>query len=66
MVKTLVWLFLSTETQLYKENPRVFANGCLNAVNNGNGDNIIRMLGEYWGVSAEEVCDVLDEARSDT
>jgi hypothetical protein len=51
-------------TQLYDENPQVFARICRNAVNNGQGENILRMLGDYWGVSTDEVLDILQEAIS--
>ncbi len=51
-------------TQLYDENPQVFARICRNAVNNGHGENILRMLGDYWGVSTDEVLDILQEAIS--
>lgn len=53
-------------TALFNENPQVFAQTCMNTVNNGYGENVLRLLGDHWGVSTDEVQSILKEARTNT
>lgn len=50
--------------QLYKYDPKTFANSCLNNPSNPYQENVFHLLGQCWDVSLDKVRGVLQEAAS--